>query len=81
MSTRPQDLETNFRQEHRNMLAHCKSLLELNGGCVALDAERHNKLVVALRTAIEKGDGSLDKDASSHDDCLDAFRVSLQFCP
>ena len=48
---------------------------------MALDAERHNKLVVALRTAIEKGDGSLDKDASSHDDCLDAFRVSLQFCP
>ena len=30
-------------------------------------------------TAVEKGDGTLDKEATSHDDCLDAFRMSLQY--
>jgi hypothetical protein len=40
---------------------------------------RFTKLITALRTAVEKGDGTLDKDATSHDDCLDAFRLSLQF--
>jgi hypothetical protein len=59
------------------MLAHCKQLLELNGGCVAIDEHRHGKLITALMTAVEKGDGTLDKEATSHDDCLDGFRLSL----
>jgi hypothetical protein len=69
----------NFSTEHKKMLAHCKQLLELNGGCVTIDANRHGRLITALRTAVEKGDGILDKEATSHDDCLDAFRLSLQF--
>jgi hypothetical protein len=69
----------NFSTEHKKMLAHCKQLLELNGGCVAIDEQRHGKLITALKTAVEKGEGTLDKEAISHDDCLDAFRLSLIF--
>jgi hypothetical protein len=69
----------NFSTEHKKMLAHCKQLLELNGGCIAIDGDRHGKLITALRTAVEKGDGTLDKEATSHDDCLDAFRLSMMF--
>lgn len=68
-----------FRQEHRNMLAHAKRLLEYGTGAIAIDGVRHGKLITALRTAIEKGDGSFDKEATSHDDCFDAFRMSLQY--
>jgi hypothetical protein len=69
----------NFSTEHKMMLAHCKQILELNGGCVAIDENKHSKLITALRTAVEKGDGTLDKEATSHDDCPDGFRLSLQF--
>jgi hypothetical protein len=60
------------------MLAHCKELLEYQNGMVAI-YPRHNKLIVALRTAVENGEGYLDKEATSHDDCLDAFRLLLMF--
>jgi hypothetical protein len=69
----------NFSTEHKKMLAHCKQLLELNGGCIAIDANKHGKLITALRTAVENGEGMLDKEATSHDDLMDAFRLSLQF--
>ena len=67
----------NFRNEHRQMLAHAKRILEIgdNGGLILHPS--FNKLIVALRTAVEKGDGSLDKDATSHNDVFDAFRLSL----
>ena len=66
----------NFSTEHKKMLAHCKQLLELNGGCVAIDANNYGKLITALRTAVEKGDGSLDKDSTSHNNLFDAFRFT-----
>jgi len=28
--------------------------LELNSGCIAIDEQRHGKLIAALRTAVEK---------------------------
>jgi hypothetical protein len=69
----------NFSTEHKKMLAHCKQLLEINGGCVAMHETQHSKLITALRTAVENGEGVLDKEATSHDDLFDAFRMSLQF--
>lgn len=67
----------NFRNEHRQMLAHAKRILEIgNDGGLILHPS-FNKLIVALRTAVEKGDGSLDKEATSHNDVFDAFRLSL----
>jgi hypothetical protein len=67
-----------FSKEHKSMLAHCKAMLEYQNGHMPINP-RFNKLITALRTAVEKGDGTLDKEATSHDDCLDAFRLSLQF--
>ena len=67
-----------FSKEHKNMLAHCKELMEYQNGYVAINSV-HNKLIIALRTAVENGEGSLDKEATSHDDLFDAFRLSLQF--
>ena len=67
-----------FSKEHKNMLAHCKALLEYQNGMVAIHPQ-HNKLLIALKIAVENGEGMLDKDATSHDDLFDAFRMSLQF--
>jgi hypothetical protein len=67
-----------FSKEHKNMLAHCKELLEYQNGMVAINPS-HNKLITALRTAVEKGEGQLDKEATSFNDCFDAFRLSLMF--
>ena len=52
--------------------------MEYGSGVVAINPQ-HTKLITAHRTAVEKGEGYLDKEATSHDDCLDAFRLSLQF--
>jgi hypothetical protein len=67
-----------FSKEHKNMLAHCKEMLEYHNGNVAIHP-RHTKLITELRTAVENGEGSLDKEATSHDDLFDAFGMSLQF--
>ena len=67
-----------FSKEHKNMLAHCKEMLEYKNGQIAIHP-RFNKLVTALRTAVENGEGVLDKEATSHDDLFDSFRMSLLF--
>lgn len=67
-----------FAKYHREMLSHCKQMLEYRNGYVAINP-KFTKLITSLRTAVEKGDGTLDKDATSHDDLFDAFRLSLQF--
>jgi hypothetical protein len=54
-------------KEHKNMLAHCKELMEYQNGMVAIHP-KHNKLITVIRTAVENGEGSLYKDATSHDD-------------
>jgi hypothetical protein len=72
-------IPVNFAKYHKEMLAHCKELLEYNKGMVTIDEIKHGKLITSFRTAIEKGDGTLDKEATSHDDLFDMFRMSLQF--
>ena len=67
-----------FAKYHKQMLAHCKEMMEYQNGLMAIHP-RHNKLITVLRTAVEKGEGTLDKEATSHDDLLDAFRMSLQY--
>lgn len=46
---------------------------------MAIHPIRHNKLMIAIRTAVENGEDSLDKETTSHDDLFDAFRMSLMF--
>ena len=68
----------NFKSEHKAILGHSKVLLEKNGGHIAINPNRFDKLIIALRTAVDN-DGTLDKEATSYNDIFDAFRLALKF--
>jgi aromatic ring-cleaving dioxygenase len=68
----------NFNSEHKAMLGHCKMILEQDGGRIAINPDRFDKLITALRTAVDD-DGTLDKEATSYNDIFDAFRLALKF--
>jgi hypothetical protein len=68
----------NFKSEHKAMLGHCKMLLEKDGGRIAINPDRFDKLITALRTAVDN-DGTLDKETTSYNDIFDAFRLALKF--
>ena len=67
-----------FSKYHKEMLAHCKELLEYRNGYMSINP-RFNKLITSLHTAVEDGVGNLVKEVTSHDDLMDAFGLSLQF--
>jgi hypothetical protein len=68
----------NFNSEHKAMLGHCKMIMENDGGRIAINQDRFDKLITALRTAVDN-DGTLDKEATSYNDIFDAFRLALKF--
>jgi hypothetical protein len=68
----------NFNTEQKAMLGHCKMILETDGGSIAINPDRFDKLITALRTAVDN-DGTLDKEATSYNDIFDAFRLALKF--
>jgi hypothetical protein len=68
----------NFNKEHKAMLGHCKMILERDGGRIAINPDRFDKLITALRTAVDN-DGTLDKESTSYNDIFDAFRLALKF--
>jgi hypothetical protein len=79
---RPQDimkiLPVNFNSEHKAMLGHCKMIFERDGGRIAINPDKFDKLIIALRTAVDN-DGTLDKEATSYNDIFDSFRLALKF--
>jgi hypothetical protein len=64
--------------EHKAILGHCKLILESEGRRIAINPDRFDKLITALRKAVDN-DGTLDKEATSYNDMLDAFRLALKF--
>jgi Terminase RNaseH-like domain len=68
----------NFNTEHKAMLGHCKMILENDGGRIAINPDRFDKLITSLRTAVDN-DGTLDKESTSYNDIFDAFRLALKF--
>jgi hypothetical protein len=68
----------NFNKEHKAMLGHCKMILEDDGGRIAINQDKFDKLITGLRTAVDN-DGTLDKEATSYNDIFDAFRLALKF--
>jgi hypothetical protein len=68
----------NFNKEHKAMLGHCKMILEQEPGKIAINPDKFDKLITALRTAVDI-DGTLDKEATSYNDIFDAFRLALKF--
>jgi hypothetical protein len=68
----------NFNREHKAMLGHCKMILEQDPGKIAINPDKFDKLITALRTAVDN-DGILDKESTSYNDIFDAFRLALKF--
>jgi hypothetical protein len=68
----------NFKSEHKAMLGHCKMILERDGGRIAINPDKFDKLITSLRTAVDI-DGTLDKESTSYNDIFDAFRLALKF--
>jgi hypothetical protein len=68
----------NFNKEHKAMLGHCKMILEHEPRKIAINPDKFDKLITALRTAVDN-DGTLDKESTSYNDIFDAFRLALKF--
>ena len=68
----------NFNSEHKAMLGHCKMILGNDGGRIAINPDRFDKLITSIMTAVDN-DGALDKEPSSYNDIFDAFRLALKF--
>jgi hypothetical protein len=68
----------NFNKEHKAMLGHCKMVLEYEPRKIAINPDKFDKLITAIRTAVDV-DGTLDKEATSYNDIFDAFRLALKF--
>ena len=64
----------NFNQEHKEMLGHCKMLLER--GYIAINPA-FDKLITSLRTAVAE-ENILDKESTSYADIFDAYRLALK---
>ena len=62
-------IPVNFNKEHKVMLGHCKMIFEKDGGRIAINPDRFDKLITALRTAVDN-DGTLDKESTSYNDIL-----------
>jgi hypothetical protein len=50
----------NFNSEHKDMLGHCNMILEQVPVKIAINPDKFDKLITALRTAVDN-DGTLDK--------------------
>jgi hypothetical protein len=72
------DMRVNFNKEHKAMLGHCKMIFESEDGRIAINSDKFDKLITALRTAVDV-DGTLDKESTSYNDIFDAFRLALKF--
>jgi hypothetical protein len=64
----------NFNQEHKEMLGHCKLLLEQ--GYIAINP-LFDRLITSLRTAVAE-ENILDKESTSYSDIFDAYRLALK---
>jgi terminase large subunit-like protein len=53
-------------------------ILEDDRHKLAINPDKFDKLITALRTAVDN-DGALDKEATSYNDIFDAFRLALKF--
>jgi hypothetical protein len=58
--------------------ARDKIAIDNDGGRIAINPGRFDKLITSLRTAVDN-DGTLDKEATSYNDVFDAFRLALKF--
>ena len=60
------------------MLGHCKMIFGKDSAHIAINPDKFDKLITALRTAVDN-DGTLDKESTSYNDIFDTFRLALKF--
>ena len=65
----------NFNQEHKEMLGHCKMLLEQ--GYIAINPD-FDKLITSLRTAVAE-ENILDKECTSYADVFFLYLCRTKF--
>ena len=53
-------------------------ILEHEPRKIAINPDKFDKLITALRTAVDN-DGALDKELTSYNNIFDAFRLALKF--
>ena len=53
-------------------------ILENDGGRIAINPDKFDKSITALRTAVDN-DGTVDKESTSYKYTFDAFRLALKF--
>lgn len=63
-----------FGKEHKDMLGHCKMLLEQ--GYVAINPA-FDKLITSLRTAVAE-EYILEKESTSYTEIFEAYRLALK---
>ena len=59
------------------MLGHCKMMLETDGGSIAINPDRFDKLITSVRTAVDN-DVTLYKKQHTIMIYFDAFRLTLK---
>lgn len=52
-----------FSKYHKDMLVHCKELLEYQNGQMSIHP-RFNKLITSFHNSVENGEGILDREAT-----------------
>jgi hypothetical protein len=57
---------------HKAMLGHCKMILEHEPRKIAINSDKFDKLIIALRTAVDN-DGTLDKESTLYNDIFNAL--------
>jgi hypothetical protein len=58
-------LNEDLAREYKDMLGHCKMIMENDGGRITINPDKFDKLIIALRTAVDN-DGVLDKESTSY---------------
>jgi type II secretory pathway pseudopilin PulG len=69
---------TEAEEDRLNAVQSQLDSMQKDGGRIAINPDKFDKLVTALRTAVDN-DGTLDKEATSYNDIFDAFRLALKF--
>jgi hypothetical protein len=47
----------NFNKKQKAMLRHCKMIVEKDGGRIAINPDRFDKLIASFRTAVDNDGG------------------------
>lgn len=71
-------IPVSFSTSAKDMLLHCKELLEHEPRPLVAINPKFDKLITSLRSCVSDDSGKVNKEETSYDDLLDAFRLALK---